>query len=96
MRIVIAVAGVLLSGTFARAPVVAAKSMYAPVIDPRTGTALFAGLDAGSEMHWAAISGQQPDQMSNDPARFFVIKDSDNGRRGTLLSLPARLAQGNV
>jgi feruloyl esterase len=55
--------------------VVAAKRIYAPVIDPKTGKEVFAGLEPGSEMHWAAISGERPHSMYNDLARFLVFQD---------------------
>jgi feruloyl esterase len=57
--------------------VAAAKTIYAPVIDPKTGKAIFAGLQPGSEMHWAAISGEQPHSMYNDLARFIVFQDAN-------------------
>ena len=57
------------------AQVVAARRIYAPVIDPKTGKQVFAGLEPGSEMHWAAISGEEPHSMYNDLARFFVFQD---------------------
>ena len=55
--------------------VTAAKRIYAPVIDPKTGQEVFAGLEPGSEMHWGAISGEQPHQMYYDLARFIVFAD---------------------
>ena len=57
------------------AQVVAARRIYAPVIDPKTGKEVFAGLEPGSEMHWAAISGEEPHPMYNDLARFIVFQD---------------------
>ena len=57
--------------------VAAAKTIYAPVIDPKTGKQIFAGLQPGSEMHWAAISGEQPHSMYNDLARFIVFQDAN-------------------
>ena len=57
------------------AQVVAARRIYAPVIDPKTGAEVFAGLEPGSELHWAAISGERPHQMYNDLARFVVFED---------------------
>ena len=57
--------------------VVAARRIYAPVIDPQTGAEVFAGLEPGSEMHWAGISGERPHQMYNDLARFILFEDPD-------------------
>lgn len=59
------------------AQVVAAKAIYAPVHDPKTGALVFAGLEPGSEMHWAGISGERPHQMYNDLARFILFDDPD-------------------
>ena len=55
--------------------VVAAQKIYAPVVDPKTGKEVFAGLEPGSEMHWGAISGEQPHPMYYDLARFLVFAD---------------------
>jgi feruloyl esterase len=59
------------------AQVVAARAIYAPVNDPNTGALVFAGLEPGSEMHWAGISGERPHQMYNDLARFILFDDPD-------------------
>ena len=55
--------------------VAAAQRIYAPVVDPKTGKEIFAGLEPGSEMHWGAISGAQPHPMYYDLARFLVFED---------------------
>jgi feruloyl esterase len=57
------------------AQVTAAKTFYEPVIDPKTGKQIFAGLQPGSEMHWAAISGKEPHPMYYDLARFIFFQD---------------------
>ena len=75
------------------AQVVAAKRIYAPVIDPKTGKQVFAGLEPGSEMHWAAISGEQPHLMYNDLARFFVFQDPKWDYRTLDLSKHLELAR---
>ena len=59
------------------AQVVAARAIYAPVHDPKTGALVFAGLEPGSELHWGAISGERPHQMYNDLARFILFDDPD-------------------
>jgi feruloyl esterase len=56
--------------------VAAARTIYEPVLEPKTGRQIFAGLQPGSEMHWAAISGERPHSMYNDLARFIVFKDA--------------------
>ena len=57
------------------AQVAAAQKIYAPVVDPKTGKEVFAGLEPGSEMHWGAISGEEPHPMYYDLARFLVFAD---------------------
>jgi feruloyl esterase len=56
--------------------IAAAKTIYAEVTDPKTGKQVFAGLEPGSEMHWAAISGEQPHPMYYDLARFILFQDA--------------------
>jgi len=73
--------------------VVAAKRIYAPVIDPKTGREVFAGLEPGSEMHWAAISGEQPHSMYNDLARFLVFQDPNWDFRALDISKHLELAR---
>lgn len=55
----------------------AARKIYAPVVDPRTGEEVFAGLEPGSELHWGAIAGERPHPMYSDLARFLVFEDAD-------------------
>jgi feruloyl esterase len=75
------------------AQVAAARQIYAPVIDPKTGKQVFAGLEPGSEMHWAAISGEQPHSMYNDLARFFVFQDPNWNFRDLDVSKHLELAR---
>jgi feruloyl esterase len=58
-----------------KAQVVAARKIYAPVVDPKTGKQISAGLEPGSEMQWGAVAGNQPHSMYNDLLRFVVMKD---------------------
>ena len=74
---VIACTGADASSCLTPAQVVAARRIYAPVIDPKTGTQVFAGMEPGSELHWGAISGERPHQMYNDLARFLFFADPD-------------------
>jgi feruloyl esterase len=55
--------------------VVAARRIYAPVIDPGTGTQISSGLEPGSELQWGSVAGNQPHSMYNDLLRFVVMKD---------------------
>jgi feruloyl esterase len=73
--------------------VAAAKTIYAPVIDPKTGTQIFAGLQPGSEMHWAAISGEQPHSMYNDLARFIFFQDPNWSYKDLDISTHLELAR---
>jgi feruloyl esterase len=62
-------------GCLTRAQVVAARKIYAPVIDPKTGAHVSSGLEPGSELQWGAVTGNQPHPMYNDLLRFVVMKD---------------------
>ena len=64
-------------GCLTKAQVVAARRIYAPVIDPRTGAQVSSGLEPGSELQWGAVAGNQPHSMYNDLLRFVVMKDPD-------------------
>jgi feruloyl esterase len=58
-----------------RAQVVAARRIYAPVIDPQTGAKISNGLEPGSELQWGSVAGNEPHSMYNDLLRFVVMKD---------------------
>ena len=58
-----------------QAQVVAARKIYAPVIDPKTGAQISSGLEPGSELQWGSVAGNQPHSMYNDLLRFVVMKD---------------------
>jgi feruloyl esterase len=53
----------------------AARKIYAPVIDPRTGKQIAAGLEPGSELHWPTVAGKRPHAMYHDLFRFIVFQD---------------------
>jgi feruloyl esterase len=55
--------------------VVAARKIYAPVIDPRDGATVSHGLEPGSELHWGAVAGERPHAMYHDLFRFVVFED---------------------
>jgi feruloyl esterase len=55
--------------------VVAARAIYAPVIDLRTKQEVSTGLEPGSELHWDSVAGNRPHSMYNDLLRFIVFKD---------------------
>jgi feruloyl esterase len=82
-----------------RAQVVAARRIYAPVIDPRTGARISSGLEPGSEMQWGSVAGNQPHAMYNDLLRFVVMKDPSWDYRTLDVSRhlePARRADNGV
>ena len=62
-------------GCLTSAQVVAARRIYAPVIDPKNGAQISSGLEPGSERQWASVTGSQPHSMYNDLLRFVVMKD---------------------
>jgi feruloyl esterase len=62
-------------GCLTDAQVIAARRIYAPVIDPHTGAPIASGLEPGSEMQWGGVAGDQPHSMYNDLLRFIVMKD---------------------
>ena len=79
--------------------VVAAKRIYAPVINPASGEEVFPGLEPGSELHWGAIAGEQPHAMYNDLLRFIVHQDPKWDYRSLDLAKDlerARKADGGV
>ena len=53
----------------------AARRIYAPARNPRTGAEIFPGLEPGSEMGWAGLAGPAPLTISNDHYRFVVFKN---------------------
>lgn len=57
------------------AQVTAARKIYAPVVDPKTGTQLAHGLEPGSELHWDVVAGARPHDMYYDLLRFVVFQD---------------------
>jgi feruloyl esterase len=58
------------------AQVEAARKIYGPARNPRTGTELFPGLEPGSELGWAALAGGPiPFSISTDHYRYIVFKN---------------------
>jgi feruloyl esterase len=55
--------------------VAAARRIYAPVVDPKTGARIASGLEPGSELQWSSVAGDQPHAMYNDLFKFVVMKD---------------------
>jgi feruloyl esterase len=65
------------AGCLTNPQVVAARRIYAPVIDPKTGAQISSGLEPGSELQWGSVAGNEPHSMYNDLLRFVVMKDRD-------------------
>jgi feruloyl esterase len=55
--------------------VAAVRTIYAPVVDPKTGAQIAAGLEPGSELHWPTVAGERPHAMYHDLFRFIVFQD---------------------
>jgi len=58
--------------------VAAAKKVYSPAVNPRTGQELFASLVPGTELNWG-VQAQGPDPSANmyDHYRYVVFKDAN-------------------
>jgi feruloyl esterase len=57
------------------AQVEAAKKIYAPATNPRTGEVIFPPMEPGSELGWTGLAGEQPFGIPVDHYRYVVFKD---------------------
>jgi feruloyl esterase len=80
-------------GCLTRPQVAAARRIYAPVIDPRTGAQISSGLEPGSEPQWGSVAGHQPHSMYNDLLRFVVMKNPNWDYRTLDVSQQLELAR---
>ena len=55
--------------------VVAARKVYAPLLNPRTKQVIFPGLAPGSELGWGLLAGPQPQSFPNDIYQDVVFRD---------------------
>ena len=56
----------------------AAKAIYAPVMNPRTGEEVFPGVEPGSEPRWTVnAGGARPLGMSDDFFKYVVFQDAN-------------------
>ena len=55
---------------------VAAKIYRGPV-NPRTGKSVFPGLEPGSEMGWANLSGPEPMSLARETYQYLVFQDAN-------------------
>ena len=53
----------------------AARKMYEPLKNPRTGQEVFSGLAYGSETGWGTFGGQQPFGIATQFFQFMVFRD---------------------
>jgi feruloyl esterase len=54
----------------------AARKIYSPAVNPRTGQRLFWSLVPGTELGWGAqAQGPEPNPLINDQYRYVVFKD---------------------
>jgi len=60
------------------AQIEAAKRIYAPATNPRTGEEIFPGLEPGSENGWLAMAGgPDPLSIASDYYKYVVFEDPD-------------------
>ncbi|MDE3195230.1 MAG: tannase/feruloyl esterase family alpha/beta hydrolase [Acidobacteriota bacterium] len=50
----------------------AARKLYEPARNPRTGTEIFPGFQPGSEMGWAGLAGPRPMSIPTDTFKYIV------------------------
>jgi feruloyl esterase len=74
---VLACKGAEAAGCLTPAQVTAARQIYAPVVDPKTGKTIATGLEPGSELHWDSVAGPKPHAMYYDLLRFIVFQDAN-------------------
>ena len=53
----------------------AARKIYAPAVNPRTGRQIFPGHQPGSELGWATMAGPQPFAIGLDFFRYVVFEN---------------------
>ncbi len=53
----------------------AARKIYSPMTNPRTGLQLFPALEPGSEMGWTGLAGPQPMAIPVDTFKYMVHND---------------------
>jgi feruloyl esterase len=60
------------SACLTAAQVTAARKLYAPATNPRTGLKIFPGFEPGSEMGWTGLAGPQPMSIPTDTFKYVV------------------------
>ena len=75
---VLACKGTDAANCLTRPQIEAAKRIYAPVVDPRTGKEVFPGVEPGSEPRWTInAGGTRPLGMSDELFKHVVFTDPD-------------------
>jgi feruloyl esterase len=83
------------------AQVEAAKKIYAPLKDPKTGEEVFPGFEPGSELRWAGtVGGPRPLAMADDLFKYIVFQDPNWDFRtldvGQHLALARKIDNGTI
>jgi len=66
------------AGCLTAAQVEAARKIYAPAKNPRTGAVIFPGMARGSELGWPALAaGPKPLSIADDHYKYVVFKNAD-------------------
>ena len=55
--------------------VASARTLYSPVVHPRTGQQVFPGMVPGNELDWAVAAGPEPRQTQIDLLTYVTIRD---------------------
>lgn len=63
------------TGCLTAAQVAAARQLYAPATNPRTGEEIFPGFAPASELGWNLLAGRQPADVAADTFRFVVFEN---------------------
>jgi feruloyl esterase len=62
-------------GCLTPAQVEAVRKIYSPVMNRRSGAAIFPGFEPGSELGWSTMAGPQPFSIGLDLFRYVVFAD---------------------
>jgi len=65
------------TGCLTPAQVAAAKQLYAPAANPRTGEEIFPAFSPGSEMAWGTLAGRRPADVAADTFRYVVFQNPE-------------------
>ncbi len=63
------------SACLTAAQVEAARKIYAPAVNPRTGQEIYPGMQPGSELGWSSLAGPQPAGEAMDLFKYLVFNN---------------------